>query len=166
MKMTVKWKKKDRGLDEIIKNLSDHYAVTVGIHQKDNQQYEGGTNANGPVSGNKNITYASIGHIHEFGIGNNPERPWLRYGLSSNMEELKKQAAFVMGEISKGDMTMKVAAGQLGVTAVGGIIDQLNSSSSPYKANSQATKDRKGSEQPLIDTGGFKSRIKHQVNKA
>ena len=157
--MSFKITIKDKGLKKILKNLSDKYVTTVGIHQIDNDSYQGEDGER------KQITYAQIGHIHEFGLGNNPVRPWLSQGINATKKELITHAIWAGEQILLGEMKIKKASLQLGEIAEGGIKSEMARSPSPYKANSTATEERKGSNQPLIDTGGFRSRIKSQVNK-
>lgn len=85
VKMNVK------GLDQLLKALKAKPPIArVGILGSQNAVHttDGSSSAEG-------LTNAEIGAIHEFGLGNNPQRSFLRIPISENLQKsMKASGAF------------------------------------------------------------------------
>lgn len=106
-----------------------------------------------------NMRYAKLGAIHEFGsMGQGiPERSFLRVPLRANQDQIAKQFRRLMKEVSNDEMTMTQALDSIGAWAVG--IPQQAISEGISPDNAKETIDRKGSSQPLVDTGALRRAI-------
>lgn len=148
--MTVRVVKRDRGLAAFKKALrdADAEAVAVGIH------------ADAGVHADSGLTMAELGAIHEFGLGNVPERSFLRaWGESRGKALLTERADLIESNTKAGNP--RRALEQIGLLAVGEIQQRISAGIPP--ANTAETIARKGSSIPLIDTGALRQSITHKV---
>lgn len=97
-----------------------------------------------------------------------PERPFLRNAMRDNQANLRaamKQAAVsILKRAAMGDsaaMLKLQALRKIGVLAQGYIQEEITSLSSP--PNSPVTIERKGSSNPLIDTGEMRASVTYKV---
>ena len=162
-------------LQQLEKALSGDNVVQVGIPQ-DTSPYPDGT----PVS--------LVAAVHEFGadievtdkmrkfffaIGyplnrstthiNIPERSFMR---STMREEQKKYVKFMRKSILRiltNRVTPEQAAAQLGQLAADDVRDKIYAIDTP--PNSSMTKERKGSDNPLVDTGRLARSVTFEVRK-
>lgn len=114
-------------------------------------------------------SYVMIGRVHEFGVtitrGTGtiviPERSFIRSTFDENNDKwvafLKRQAR----QVAQLTLPPKVAWERLGALIVADIQEQITDISSPPNAPSTILK--KGSSNPLIDTGGLRQRITYRV---
>jgi len=98
---------------------------------------------------------------NEFGTETIPERSFLRSAIRENKGAYKKLNRKHLKKIRK--MTAEKALELLGTEAAGHVADKVNDVSTP--PNAPSTRDRKGSENPLVDTGHLKQSITHEVIK-
>jgi len=150
IKTTVKGADKAAAaLRKAIEGFVTEKAVTIGIHEDE-------TARNDPDSG---ITNASLGAVHEFGSDavNIPARPWLYPGVASgNVEYLK----IIEQGLKDGD-TLEEILQTIGVVAVSKAQQYITELKTP--ANAASTITRKGSSNPLIDTGVLRSSINMKI---
>lgn len=104
-----------------------------------------------------------VGVIHEFGSedGKIPERSFLRATFRKNLDEYRKLGAELKARIDRDDLTMREALELLGTRIASDVREEIVSLSSP--PNTAETIRRKGSSNPLIDTGHLRQQITHQV---
>lgn len=148
--MTVRVVTRDRGLLAFRRALATAGAskVAVGIHE-DAGLHEG-----------TGLSMAELGAIHEFGLGNVPERSFLRSWASERGEELViERAQMVESDLLKGQATQTL--NKLGLLAVGEVQQRMALGTPP--PNEPATIARKGSSVPLIDTGALRQSITYKV---
>lgn len=129
--------------------------MTVGIQGK------AALEAHGSVS------IVDLGAIHEFGLGDNPERSWLRGWFDENLPALEADIRNVSRQVLLGRMTTEHGLDLLGQKYVGQIQKRMAESIPPPLK--PATIRRKGSSTTLIDTGQLRSSISyllHDVAKA
>jgi len=100
-----------------------------------------------------------IGSAHEFGIGV-PERPFLRNTVRAKKVDYVRLNRINIVRILHGDLTPQQALDQLGRMAVGHVQNFINTNSYTLAAS---TIRRKGSSQALVDTGGMKGAMSHEV---
>lgn len=90
-----------------------------------------------------------------------PERPAFRNALRDNRGKYKR---FVVSEAKKilaGRADMRQSLNRLGLVAVGDVQTSIVNLSSP--PNSPVTIERKGSSNPLVDSGAMRQAITHKV---
>ncbi len=129
-----------KALDRLRQRLvGDNRVVNVGVPE--GKREEDGT----PV--------AMIAAVHEFGSPSQgiPERPFLRVAVQRNRQKYVRLNRINLVKILRGQATVDQALGQLGEMAKGDVQTEIRSGVfTPLK---EATKKRKGSSRPLIDTG-------------
>lgn len=101
-----------------------------------------------------------IAYAHEFGV-KVPERSYLRAGFDANADEIQAKMEYLLGLVLDGKIT-----GQQALNAIGGFITTriqayLTDLKTPPLAES--TIKRKGSSNPLIDTGQLRNSITWKV---
>ena len=129
-----------KALDRLRQRLvGDNRVVNVGVPE--GKREEDGT----PV--------AMIAAVHEFGSPSQgiPERPFLRVAVQRNRQKYVRLNRINLVKMLRGQATVDQALGQLGEMAKGDVQTEIRSGDfAPLK---EATKKRKGSSRPLIDTG-------------
>lgn len=129
-----------KALDRLRQRLvGDNRVVNVGVPE--GKREEDGT----PV--------AMIAAVHEFGSPSQgiPERPFLRVAVQRNRQKYVRLNRINLVKMLRGQATVEQALGQLGEMAKGDVQTEIRSGVfTPLK---EATKKRKGSSRPLIDTG-------------
>jgi len=138
-------------LDKVMNDISKELAkvttdkfVTVGVHQDDNARPDQANNA-------------QIGAMNHFGTDRIPARPWLDVGVASASQEVLDTIA----EAIEDGEPMDVALNRVGLVAVAGVQNYMDELSSP--ANAPSTVKRKGSDNPLIDTGELKQSVNYKI---
>ena len=104
-----------------------------------------------------------VGILNEFGAAGVPERSFLRAGIREGKPEYRKMNRRNLKAITRGDKTAKQALGELGLKAQGDVQEMIAEVSTP--PNAPATIARKGSANPLVDTGHMRQSITHEVIK-
>lgn len=137
--------KNPRALKDLVKRLQQGVVIKVGIQ---------GAQASKDHDG---ITVADIGAIHEFGLGNNPVRSWLRAWFDENENVLREDLRRGYRKVIQGAINPETLAEALGLKMVASIQTRITNGIPP--ALSPETIARKESSVPLIDTGVFKSSI-------
>lgn len=136
--------------DDIVKALQELMTgkfVTVGIHEDTGMHEDDG------------ITNAQLGAVMEFGTnnGNIPARPWLTPGVSSGNEEYIKIIADGLEDGQQPEQLLEM----VGLVAVAKVQQYMVDLRSP--PNAPQTIARKGSSNPLIDTGALRQSVTHKV---
>ena len=126
--------------------MSDSF-VLVGIHE-DKSQRSGGE-----------INNATLGAVHEFGTNNIPARPWLNPGVASGEKEYLSIIERVLNDGEQLDVAME----RVGVVAVGKVQKYMRDLRTP--PNAPSTIKRKGSSNPLIDTGALRQSVTYKVTR-
>ena len=126
--------------------MSDSF-VLVGIHE-DKSQRSGGE-----------INNATLGAVHEFGTDNIPARPWLNPGVASGEKEYLN---IIERTLNNGE-ELDVALERIGVVAVGKVQKYMRDLRTP--PNKPSTIKRKGSSNPLIDTGVLRQSVTYKVTR-
>lgn len=129
---------------EVDKLKSPHHAL-VGIHQSAGSVDDG------------TMTVATLGVIQHFGNDRIPERPWLDKGFESGVKEV---LSAVREGIEKGFDSRRIAA-IAGEEATIAIQEYVNDLQSP--PNKPSTVRKKGSSNPLVDTGNMRNSITYTV---
>ncbi len=143
---------KDKGFAALFKKLKAGKAtLTVGIHGA-----EGGT-----PDGSGKLTVGDVATIHEYGLGNCPERSFIRSWADENQAKNRITIEKVMGAVVSGRLSVKQSLDAIGLRFVAEMQARIVAGIEPPLAESTIA--RKGSSTPLIDTGQLKSSIRHKV---
>lgn len=134
-------------IEKALKDFMTDKYVTIGIHE------------DAGMHDDSDITNAQLGAVQEFGTdnGNIPARPWLRPGVESGNEEYLN----IITDAIENDQPLEQALEVVGVVAVAKVQQYMIDLKSP--PNAPQTIARKGSSNPLIDTGSLKSSVTHKV---
>lgn len=152
---------KDLGLNRIIRTLNkdlDGVVVKVGVQAKD-KAVRGGK---GGSIRNTDQPLAVIAAIHEFGLGDMPQRSFLRSAYDENLPMIDKMIQRVANGAVFG-LGTNAALNQLG-NVVQGMV-QRKIVDGPFVPNSPATIKRKKSSKPLIDTGHLRQSIRYVIER-
>lgn len=137
-------------LDELDLSLSkfsdDGSVLTVGVHEDDNARED-----------DSKTTNADIGAYNQFGTSDIPARPFLDIGVMSGVDEYDQ----ALNEREHEDL--EDALKTIGVFAQGAVRSYMTDLQSP--PNAPSTIKKKGSSNPLIDTGELRSSITWVVSK-
>lgn len=152
---------KDLGLNRIIRTLNkdlDGVVVKVGVQAKDKAVRRG----KGGSIRNTDQPLAVIAAIHEFGLGDMPQRSFLRSAYDENLPMIDKMIQHVANGAVFG-LGTNAALNQLG-NVVQGMV-QRKIVDGPFVQNSPATIKRKKSSKPLIDTGHLRQSIRYVIER-
>lgn len=152
---------KDLGFNRIIRTLNkdlDGVVVKVGVQAKDKAVRRG----KGGSIRNTDQPLAVIAAIHEFGLGDMPQRSFLRSAYDENLPMIDKMIQRVANGAVFG-LGTNAALNQLG-NVVQGMV-QRKIVDGPFVPNSPATIKRKKSSQPLIDTKHLRQSIRYVIER-
>lgn len=93
-----------------------------------------------------------------------PERSYIRSGFDDRLPKIEKEALKLLKKVLLMEITPRMYFDLLGDYIVGQIKDYMTKLSSP--PNSSITANRKGSSNPLIDTGRLRQSITYRVVRA
>ncbi len=141
--------KKNGGVEALLKRVKTSGTVDAGI-----------IDAGKHPSGDE--TVAEIGFKHEFGIGQH-ERSFMRSTIQKKKTEVIALQKKLLKQIVNGSMKVETGLALVGEFMADAIKQKIVAIRTPE--NSQATKDAKGSSNPLIDTSQMKNSITYEVNR-
>ncbi|MFL4498453.1 hypothetical protein [Weissella sp. MSCH1] len=129
----------------------NHLRVRVGIF-------------GGSGGGNGKITLVEIANINEFGTRNGhvPERSFVRSTYSEKVGDWSNFAKRLTMKVATGSLTAYQAYSQLGARMTRDIKRKITDLRSP--ANAPSTIKKKGSSNPLIDTGAMRAAVTWRVD--
>lgn len=112
---------------------------------------------------NSKATVAQIGFYHEFGVSkiNLPERSWMRSWFDINRDKINKLILKMINMIKERKITAVNALNRIGEWAVGELKESILKLKSPALKISTIIK--KGSSNPLIDTGQMINSIRYEI---
>lgn len=111
------------------------------------------------------LTVVEVGACHEYGVGDLPQRSFLRMPFELKQSELTRYIANQFKRLESGRTDTRTALGRVGVMARNisvGAFD--NGGYGQWPDISQMTKDAKGSASILIDIGTLRNSITWRVN--
>lgn len=134
-------------IKKALQDLMTDKFVIVGIHEDSGQHEDDG------------ISNAQLGAVMEFGTdnGNIPARPWLNPGVASGNQEYIK----IIADGLEDQQPMVQILETVGVVAVAKVQQYMVDLRTP--PNAPQTIARKGSSNPLIDTGALRQSVTHKV---
>lgn len=162
---------KDTGdLGEVIKNLQklNGKKIKVGVFGDDGSDlvmiarvHEYGCEI--PVTQKMRAWFAENGYPlkKETTVIRIPERSFLRSGYDENIDTISKKIEEMVPDVIAADVDPKVFMDAIGMEFAGLIQKKMRDLKDP--PNSQMTIERKGSSNPLIDTGRLVGSIRHEV---
>lgn len=90
-----------------------------------------------------------------------PERPFFRNAMRANQKRYNQLLKISAKKILSGETTLRAVLTKLGIVAQGNIQEEITKLKSP--PNSPVTVERKGSSNPLIDTGEMRQAVTWRV---
>ena len=145
----------DKGFRKLVtklKGIGAGKVLTVGIHAGEGESPDG------------KATLLEVATIHEYGLGHNPQRSFIRAWADDHESENRKALRSVGIEVLKGTYTIDVGLGRLGALFQGQIQARISSNIPPPLA--PATIARKGSSVALIRYGTLRAAITWKVEDA
>ena len=158
----------ERLLEEML--TVDSY-VKVGILEKPDSQGSKSTdnklyrNSKGRKQESTSVTVGEVGYAHEFGIGNLPQRSFLR---STYQEQIKNLSTIIKRlakvEAAKNIPNIKGLLNLVGVYMVGRVKKKFtNNDWPPLQDPTRGGRNKSGNAKPLIDTNQLRGSITYQV---
>jgi hypothetical protein len=147
---------KDRGWKRVLKEASVKRHVVVGIRGDDDSRV-------GDSLGN-----VELGAIHEFGLGNNPERSFIRDPIDENLSKYRPLTKALGRKVYTLKISLTQALNVLGLKAQADMRNAINRGIEPgLKPATKAQKAKRGKpkNKPLIFTGQLKSAITYKVTR-
>jgi len=167
MKVTIK---DTNNIDKITRNLHQlgGKQIKVGLFGKDDSElvmigavHEYGAEI--PVTPKMRAWFAANGYPlkKETTVIKIPERSWLRSGYDENIDKIAKKIEKMVPDVIEGNVNPRLFMDAIGMEFAGLIQKKMRDLKDP--PNSQMTIERKGSDNPLIDTGRLVGSIRHTV---
>lgn len=138
------------GIEGVMKRYKKFGSVDVGII--DAGQHD-----------DSDLTVATIGYINEFGGGNVPERSFMRSTIKEKRKDITALQKKLLIKIRKDELKSEDALGLLGEFIADLMKQKIVSLKTP--PNAEETIKKKGSSNPLIDTGQLRNSITYKVTK-
>lgn len=138
------------GVEGLAKRVKTPGTVDVGI-------IDAGKHSSG------DMTVAEIGFANEFGTETIPERSFIRSVTRGNKKEIIAMQKQLLKKITEGKLTTVTALGLLGEKIADMISQKIVTLKTP--PNSPETIRRKGTSNPLVQTGQLKNSITYEVNR-
>lgn len=141
----------EQAMKDLAKRLEREQRVLVGVPIGAGE-YEDGVN------------YATIMAVNNFGSadGHIPARPVLQPAVEEGAPVYRRLAEVMLPKVLSGDMEMRVLLEQMGSLAEGHVKQYMTDLRTP--PNAQSTIDKKGSDNPLIDTGALRQSIRYVID--
>lgn len=144
-RITVDTRDLDRGMRELLARLTDEQPSHVDTG----------------IFGEQGEDLLLIALFNEFGTENIPERPYIRSTVDAKAEAWGKLAKSLVRQMHDGDMTKSQALGIMGLQIKSDIQTTIKVLREP--PNAPSTIRRKGSDNPLIDTGRLRQSVISKV---
>lgn len=101
--------------------------------------------------------------FNELGTSNAPSRPFLRQSVDGNSDKINALCKSIMKNVSNGSCTAEEAYKKAGVYIKGLVQEQIKNGE--FAANKPSTIKKKGSDNPLIDTGQMRQSVNFVICK-
>ena len=123
--------------------------VQVGF-QAGEKTYEDGTDL------------VDVAAYNEYGTSDTPARPFMKQSFENHEDELQKACDRVNQTLNRGG-TAEAGLKELGVFVKGLVQDEIVDGG--FEPNAPSTIKKKGSDQPLIDTGTMRQSVNYVIKK-
>jgi hypothetical protein len=107
------------------------------------------------------LSVAQIGAVHEFGSENIPERSWLRSNHDARIGKYNERLDRLYSRILQGKATVVASLTGFAEQVAGDVRRNITKIRTP--PNAPATVAKKGSSNPLIDTGTMRNSVRGRV---
>ncbi len=146
--MSVKISSTGKGLLEILANLKSPSVkkVEVGIH------------------GNTDSEILAYARAHEFGLGNQVPRPFIRQSFDKNADELKEIGVDFGKQVGQGKINLGKALNSWGMALVTMINSEINDGDNFTPNTPERLKQKGADKHPLQDEGRLQESIKAVVS--
>lgn len=131
-------------LKKEIEKINSDKTVLVGIHEDAGMTEDG------------DLTMAQLGAVLHFGTQTIPPRPWLDTGVNSGIQDY-------LDVIQNHSDDLDNALEIIGQIAVGRVQQYITDLKEP--ANATSTIEKKGSSNPLIDTGAMRQSVTYKISQ-
>lgn len=152
----------DKGFAALLKRLSaatQPSELTVGIHEAEGSEPK----ESGDDGEASDMTLAEIMTLHEFGLGGQERRSFINDWADENEDKHKAQLAAMAKAVVSGKVeSVEKGLERLGSLYTGEVQKRLADGITPDIK--QSTKDKKGSDKPLIDSGQARTAIAPYLN--
>jgi hypothetical protein len=110
------------------------------------------------------LTLATVAAVNNFGSadGKIPPRPVLQPAIEKGAPQYQRLAELMIPKVLTGEMSMRILLEQMGQLAEGHIKQEITDLRDP--PNAESTIAKKGSDNPLIDTGAFRQSIRYVID--
>lgn len=144
----------DKGYKKLVARIFQFGApkISVGIHEADGDQ---------PHGDGGGLRMIDIATIHEFGLGNVPERSFIRAWFDENQDRAREGLRRLLQSVVSGKRTPEQAIDTFAQWCVGQIQKRIAQGIAPPLSARRIAE--KGSSVPLIDTGQLRSSISYEV---
>ncbi len=151
--MSVKISDRDNGYRKVLTNVrSSQGAVRVGVTDAPHEGREDG------------LTVDQVGAFHEFGLGNNPQRSFLRAWVDSNQPGIKQSLRYWTTETLYGRIGWKDAMSRFGEYCVKGVRQRIMTNIPP-PLTSETVARKGGNDVALVDTEQLINGIIYDVHQ-
>jgi len=142
---------KDLGFKKVMAELQKAGGthITVGVHADAKPRKDGG-----PLA-------VLVAAANEFGTDTIPERSFMRSTIDSRRQDIALLTTKLLGQVADGKTLVADASGIIGLWVSNAIKKTITDLSEP--PNAPSTIARKGSSNPLIDTGQMRASITFAV---
>lgn len=142
---------RDLGYEALKRRFTDVGRTSVKVGVLGGKQREG----------ESGLTVAQVAAANEYGTARIPSRPAFRRALDANRPGIRTRIDAEAGAVLDGTRTVDQAFGRLGLYLQGLIRREIVALRDP--PNAPSTIERKGSSNPLVDTGQYRQSITFQV---
>jgi hypothetical protein len=142
---------RDNGYSRVLKNvrsLEVRKGVSVGVNEE-------------PHAGSRGMTNAQIGAIHEFGLGKNPQRSFLRAWVDQNQ---RGWVSWLRERVRRWLLGNEAWAEDFGQYVVDGVRARMRLGIPPPLQDA-TVKRKHGGSTPLIDTEQLINAVEYQVDR-
>ena len=140
----------EQAIKDLARRLEQEQRVLVGVPEG------AGTYEDG-------LTIATVAAVNNFGSadGRIPARPFLAPAVEKGAPQYRRLAEVMLPRVLSGQMEMRMLLEQMGQLAEGHVKQEITDLDSPPNAPSTIAK--KGSSNPLIDTGALRQSIRYVI---
>jgi phage gpG-like protein len=111
------------------------------------------------------LTVVQVGASHEYGVGDIPQRSFLRMPFDVKETELSRYIASQFKKLERGNTDTRTALGRVGVKARNIVVEAFSTGGfGQWPDISAMTKEAKGSSKILINTSTLRNSITWRVN--
>lgn len=140
------WSKAKRAVTSVVANMAQY--VDVGVLEKKDARSD-------------DIGNMELALIHELGLGDVPERSFIRDTIDLNVNKYRLLIKNLAWRIAVGHIRKKQALNFIGMMVQADMRARITAGIPP--PNAESTIARKGSSTPLIDTGQLRASIDYEV---